>query len=162
MNEHLIVILGPTASGKTSLAVKIAAEMDGEIISADSRQLYRRMDIGTGKDLDEYKLDGREIPHHLIDVADAGEKLTINDYALLFADCLEAITNRHKQPILCGGSGLYIETALHGNELSAIPVNQELRAELYEMPKASIRALYDDLDDKVKKKTDDSTLKRMI
>ena len=161
MNK-LIVILGPTASGKTSLAVQLARAIDGEIISADSRQVYRAMNIGTGKDLDEYTVDGRSIPNHIIDCVDAGEKYNINQYFNDFEKAYKDIVSRNKQPILCGGSGLYIETALKGNELSAIPVNEKLREELNTLSNQEIEDRYLELSEDIREKLDGSTLKRMI
>lgn len=112
----LITVLGPTASGKTSFACKLAAELGGEIISADSRQVYRGMDIGTGKDLEDYTIDGKKIPYHLIDIRDAGEQYNIFEYQKDFHKAYHDIVSRGTQPILCGGSGLYIESVLKGYE----------------------------------------------
>ncbi len=127
---NLITLLGPTASGKTSLAVALADRLDTEIISADSRQLYRSMDIGTGKDLGEYTYQGREIPYHLIDICPPGYKYNlfeyIRDYNAAYAD----IVARGKTPILCGGTGLYIEAVLKGYTLPPVPENKELRERL--------------------------------
>lgn len=127
MSLPLITLLGPTASGKTHLAVRLAAELDAEIISGDSRQVYRGMDIGTGKDLSEYNLDGREIPFHLIDIVDAGYKYNVFEYQRDFLNSWNSI----KSPvILCGGTGLYIESILRGYRLVPVPANPELREEL--------------------------------
>ena len=128
--KRMITILGPTASGKTDLAAHLAAVMGGEIISADSRQIYRNMDIGTGKDLDDYVVDGKRIPYHLIDIADAGTKYNLFRYQQDFMDAYNNITGRGVQPILCGGTGLYIEAVLKGYALSPVPQNQRLRDEL--------------------------------
>ena len=160
--KELIVILGPTASGKTHLAVQLASHMDGEIISADSRQFYRGMDIGTGKDLDEYVVDGKQILHHLIDIAEAGSRLNINDFHGLFHDALDKVLAKGKQPILCGGSGLYIETAVYGKELSAIPVKQELRDELRKLNGDQLVQRFENIDSRLKERVDSSTKKRMI
>ena len=122
----LITILGPTASGKTPLAVALAKEIDGEILSADSRQVYRRMDIGTGKDLSEYQ----GIRYHLIDICEPGTKYNLFQYQQDFFDAYQDILDRGKQPILCGGTGLYIEAVLKGYRLSPVPQNTELRQEL--------------------------------
>lgn len=130
MNEDLICILGPTASGKTKYAVKLALETGGEIISADSRQVYRGMDIGTGKDLDDYSVDGISVPYHLIDIAEAGEKYNIFRYQRDFIKTYKDIVARGKKPILCGGSGLYIEAATRGYALPEVPPNPQLRDEL--------------------------------
>ena len=127
----MITILGPTASGKTKLAVALAAAIDGEIISADSRQVYRGMDIGTGKDLADYQLpDGSIVPYHLVDICDAGEKYNLFRYQQDFMTACEDITSRNKTPILCGGTGLYIEAVLKNYNLQRVPENKELRASL--------------------------------
>lgn len=127
----MTTILGPTASGKTALAVAVAAATGGEIISGDSRQVYRGMDIGTGKDLDEYRLaDGSRVPAHLIDIADAGTRYNLFRYQQDFADCLADIRRRKRHAILCGGTGLYIEAAVKGYALSPVPQNPALRRQL--------------------------------
>ena len=126
----MITILGPTASGKTPVAAHLAAEIGGEIISADSRQVYRRMDIGTGKDLADYIVDGRQIPYHLIDIREPGTKYNLFEYQQGFLDAYEDIRSRGAVPILCGGTGLYIEAVLKGYHLSPVPQNQELRDSL--------------------------------
>ena len=126
----MITILGPTASGKTTLAAHLAARIGGEIISADSRQVYRRMDIGTGKDLDDYVVDGKQIPYHLIDIAEPGTKYNLFQYQQDFHDAYNDIKSRGATPILCGGTGLYIEAALKGYALAPVPQNPELRARL--------------------------------
>ena len=126
MSERMITILGPTASGKTPLAASLAKEIGGEIISADSRQVYRRMDIGTGKDLEDYG----DIPYHLIDIAEPGTKYNLFQYQQDFFDAYNNIIGRGKIPILCGGTGLYIEAVLKGYQLSLVPQNPELRKRL--------------------------------
>ena len=126
----MITILGPTACGKTTLAAHLAARIGGEIISADSRQVYRRMDIGTGKDLDDYVVDGKQIPYHLIDIMEPGTKYNLFQYQQDFHDAYNDIRSRGAEPILCGGTGLYIEAALKGYALSPVPHNTELRASL--------------------------------
>ncbi len=126
MSERMITILGPTASGKTPLAATLAKEIGGEIISADSRQVYRRMDIGTGKDLEDYG----DIPYHLIDIAEPGTKYNLFQYQQDFFDAYNNIIGRGKIPILCGGTGLYIEAVLKGYQLSPVPQNPELRKRL--------------------------------
>lgn len=131
MSYELVTILGPTACGKTAAAVALAAEIDAEIISADSRQVYRRMDIGTGKDLDEYRLpDGRQIPVHLVDICEPGYKYNIYEYQRDFLRAYEDIRGRGKAVVLCGGSGLYLESVLRGYRLSEVPQNPELRKRL--------------------------------
>lgn len=129
MNQ-LITILGPTACGKTSLAAALAYEMHAEIISADSRQVYRGMDIGTGKDLDDYVVRGRQIPYHLIDIAEPGTKYNLFCYQQDFSEAFADITGRGIRPILCGGTGLYIEAVLKGYALSTVPQNPDLRQTL--------------------------------
>ena len=126
----MITILGPTASGKTPVAARLAAEVGGEIISADSRQVYRRMDIGTGKDLADYVVDGKLIPYHLIDIREPGTKYNLFEYQQDFFDAYQDIRSRGAVPILCGGTGLYIEAVLKGYKLSPVPQNQELRDSL--------------------------------
>ncbi|MEG2340165.1 MAG: tRNA (adenosine(37)-N6)-dimethylallyltransferase MiaA [Odoribacter sp.] len=127
---NLLSIIGPTACGKTTLAVRLAAELDGEIISADSRQVYRGMDIGTGKDLEEYQIEGRCVPYHLIDLVDAGYKYNVFEYQRDFMNIWVDCSRRGVVPVLCGGSGLYVEAVLKGYKLLAVPVNEELRVTL--------------------------------
>lgn len=124
--------MGPTASGKTEFAAHLAYETDGEIISADSRQVYRGMDIGTGKDLSDYTVDGKKIPYHLIDIRDAGDKYTLFHYQHDFHEAYQAILGKGKTPILCGGTGLYIESVLKGYHLPDVPENAALREKLSE------------------------------
>lgn len=124
--QRMITILGPTASGKTPVAAQLAAEIGGEIISADSRQVYRRMDIGTGKDLADYG----EVPYHLIDICEPGTKYNLFQYQQDFFDVYQDIQSRGAVPILCGGTGLYIEAVLKGYKLSPVPQNPELRNSL--------------------------------
>lgn len=126
----MITILGPTATGKTALAVRLASVIGGEIISGDSRQVYRGMDIGTGKDLCDYVVDGRAIPYHLIDICQPGTHYNLFRYQQDFHRAYNDIVNRGIVPILCGGTGLYIESVLRGYKLSAVPQNEELRSSL--------------------------------
>ena len=136
--KPMITILGPTASGKTPLAAALAQQVGGEIISADSRQVYRRMDIGTGKDLADYRpvVDGLavDIPYHLIDICEPGTKYNLFQYQQDFFDAYQDIRSRGVVPILCGGTGLYIEAVLKGYKLSPVPQNPELRAKLEGKP----------------------------
>ena len=132
----LICVVGPTASGKTAFAVRLAREIGGEILSGDSRQVYRGMDIGTGKDLGEYQ----EVPYHLIDICDAGSRYSIFDYQRDFEAAYKDIRQRGRIPILCGGSGLYIEAATCGYHLPEVPPNQELRAQLETLDTEELRA----------------------
>ena len=129
-NQKMITILGPTASGKTSVAAALALRTGGEIISADSRQVYRRMDIGTGKDLADYTIGDVHIPYHLIDIAEPGTKYNLFQYQQDFHTAYNDIRNRGKLPILCGGTGLYIEAVLGGYSLSPVSQNQQLRESL--------------------------------
>lgn len=137
-NLPLITILGPTASGKTALATHLAAEIDADIISADSRQVYRRMDIGTGKDLSDYQIDGKQIPYHLIDIVEPGTKYNLFQYQQDFLKVYDDLSKRQKQAILCGGSGLYIESVLDGYKMTSVPVNEELRVELKDYTEAQL------------------------
>ena len=136
MSRQMITILGPTASGKTPLAAASAQKVGGEIISADSRQVYRRMDIGTGKDLEDYLLPTANsqqptaIPYHLIDICEPGTKYNLFQYQQDFYDVYQDIRSRDMVPILCGGTGLYIEAVLKGYQLSPVPQNPELRTSL--------------------------------
>ncbi|MFA6129210.1 MAG: tRNA (adenosine(37)-N6)-dimethylallyltransferase MiaA [Bacteroidales bacterium] len=123
----LLVVLGHTAGGKTALAASLAIRLDGEIISADSRQVYRGMDIGTGKDLSDYQVGETKVKYHLIDLADAGEKYSLFDFQRDFTRSYVDIRNRGKFPILCGGTGLYIESLLRGYNLAEVPVNETFR-----------------------------------
>lgn len=127
---QLITVLGPTASGKTTFAAALAARLDSEIISADSRQIYRSMDIGTGKDLADYTVNGKAIPYHLIDICDPGYKYNVFEYQHDFFRAYEAIRTKGKLPILCGGTGMYIEAVLKGYKLLDVPQNPELRDSL--------------------------------
>lgn len=129
--KKLITILGPTASGKTGIATKLAAEIGGEIISADSRQVYRRMDIGTGKDLSDYDFaDGTHVPYHLIDIVEPGTKYNLFLYQQDFKLAYDSVLKRGAWPILCGGTGLYIESVLKNYQLPSVPQNPELRESL--------------------------------
>lgn len=127
---RLVTILGPTASGKTPFAAALAAALDAEIISADSRQIYRGMTIGTGKDLDDYVVDGKRVPYHLIDICEPGYKYNVFEYQRDFHKAFNDIAARQKLPVLCGGTGLYIEAVLKGYRLPDVPENAELRERL--------------------------------
>lgn len=127
MKFDIVTIVGPTASGKTSLACHLAYEMGAEIISGDSRQVYKNMDIGTGKDLSDYTVNGKNIPYHLIDICEAGEKYNLFEFQQDFHKAYQDIRNRGITPILCGGSGLYVESVLKGYSLPNVPINNELR-----------------------------------
>lgn len=127
---QLITILGPTASGKTTFAAALANRLDTEIISADSRQIYRSMDIGTGKDLDDYTVNGKKIPYHLIDICDPGYKYNVFEYQHDFYNAWQMIREKGKLPVLCGGTGMYIEAILKGYKLLDVPQNPDLRVSL--------------------------------
>ncbi len=130
----MISIIGPTASGKTSLAVALASQMNSEVISADSRQVYQGMDLGTGKDLSEYQVEGKSIPFHLIDICPAGSKYNLYQYQRDFHKAYNDILSRDIDcPVLCGGSGLYVESILKGYQLPDVPENKELRERLIKL-----------------------------
>jgi tRNA dimethylallyltransferase len=137
----LLVITGPTASGKTALAAAIAARVDGEVISADSRQVYRGMDIGTGKDLDDYIVDGRKIPSHLIDIADPGYKYNVFEYQRDFLKVYEDMFKRGKFPVVCGGSGMYIDSIVSGYKLVEVPPDKVMRGDLEKKPMEELIAI---------------------
>ncbi len=126
----LITILGPTASGKTSVAVQLAHKLNAEIISADSRQVYRRMDLGTGKDLADYVVEGTSVPYHLIDIVEPGTKYNVFEYQRDFLEAYNDIRSRGKRVVVCGGTGLYLESILRSYRLSPVPQNPELREHL--------------------------------
>ena len=128
--KKLLTILGPTATGKTDLAAHVAHMLGGEILSGDSRQVYRGMDIGTGKDLEDYVVDGQPVPYHLIDIAEPGTKYNLFQYQQDFHRAYDDIQQRGALPILCGGTGLYIEAVLKGYALSPVPQNPVLRQHL--------------------------------
>ncbi|MEZ0538201.1 tRNA (adenosine(37)-N6)-dimethylallyltransferase MiaA [Fibrella arboris] len=163
----MLVILGPTASGKTHLAVQMAYQLicDGqpaEIISADSRQVYRGMDIGTGKDLAEYTIDGQLIPYHLIDIVDAGDEYNVFRYQRDFDRAMQGILRRNAVPILCGGSGMYIEAALQPEAMLAVPPDERLRAELETLPDGQLLDRFRQTQSAYSGKADTSTRKRLI
>ena len=129
----IVTIVGPTASGKTSIACHLAYELGGEIISGDSRQVYKGMDIGTGKDLSDYVVNGTPVPYHLIDICEAGEKYNLFEFQQDFHEAYNDVTSRGVLPILCGGSGLYVESVLRGYSLPNVPINNELRENYYSL-----------------------------
>lgn len=142
MNYELITILGPTASGKTDLAAHLAARLgDAEIISADSRQVYRGMDIGTGKDLADYTVGGVQVPYHLIDILEAGEKYNLFQYQQDFWSAYNDVVSRGKTPILCGGTGLYIESILKSYKMVSVPENVALRQRLADKSLAGLTTI---------------------
>ena len=137
----LITVLGPTASGKTRFAVQLADRLGAEIISGDSRQVYRRMDLGTGKDLDDYCIGGRIVPYHLIDIAEPGTKYNVFEYQRDFLEAYNDIHRRGRKAVLCGGTGLYIESVLRAYRLSPVPQNPELRERLADKSLEELTAL---------------------
>lgn len=158
---NLLTILGPTAGGKTSVATRMASILNGEVISADSRQVYHGMDLGTGKDLDDYTVEGAEIPYHLIDIVDAGYKYNVYEYQRDFIKAFEDISNRNKFPVLCGGSGMYLEAVLKGYKLINVPNNEYLREELEKKSEQELIKILKSFKD-LHNKTDIDTRKRMI
>ncbi|RYU93764.1 tRNA (adenosine(37)-N6)-dimethylallyltransferase MiaA [Emticicia agri] len=161
--QKLIVILGPTASGKTKLAVALAAEIGGEIISADSRQVYRGMNIGTGKDYEEYEhASGQKIRYHLIDVVEAGEAYQVARFQKDFRNVYQDIMNRGKVPILCGGSGMYMEAVLKNYQHIQVPVDEVLRAESEKESYDELLKQFQENYQKIYPQADTSTKKRLI
>ena len=137
----LITVLGPTASGKTRFAVQLADRLGAEIISGDSRQVYRRMDLGTGKDLDDYRIGDRSVPYHLIDIVEPGTKYNVFEYQRDFLEAYNDIHQRGCKAVLCGGTGLYIESVLRAYRLSPVPQNPELRERLADKSLEELTAL---------------------
>lgn len=158
----LLVILGPTASGKTKLAVRLAEALNGEVISADCRQVFKGMDIGTGKDLNEYMINGKAIPYHLIDHKLAGERYNVNEFKEDFYAVYTALKAKHVLPILCGGTGMYVHSILQNHEYTAIPVNDEFRDVLKELDLELLRAKLSNYPSEFTKHADQSSHKRMI
>ncbi len=161
MKYDLITILGPTASGKTSLAAALASRMHTEIISGDSRQIYREMDLGTGKDLADYTVNGQQIPYHLIDIAEPGYKYNVFEYQRDFLAAYENMKARGLLPILCGGTGMYIESVLKGYRLIPVPENKELREKLADKSLEELTEILSKYK-KLHNSTDVDTVKRAI
>lgn len=161
MNYELITIIGPTASGKTPFAAALAHNLQTEIISGDSRQIYRRMDLGTGKDIADYTVNGETVPYHLIDICEPGYKYNVYEFQHDFFKAFEEIRAKGKLPVLCGGTGLYIESVLKGYKLLSVPENKELREQLADK---SLQELTDLLSKykKLHNTTDVDTVKRAI
>lgn len=157
----LITILGPTASGKTPLAAALAYKLDTEIISGDSRQIYRRMDLGTGKDLGDYTVNGRQISYHLIDIVEPGYKYNVFEYQHDFLNAYKEVTLKGKLPILCGGTGMYLESVLKGYKLLPVPENPGLRASLADKSLEELTRLLSAYK-KLHNSTDVDTVKRAI
>ena len=150
----LVVILGPTAVGKTQLAVKLAKKLNGEVISADSRQVYSNMDLGTGKDIEEYMIEGYSVAHHLIDIKEAGEAYNVFDFQRDFYKAYESIIEKGKTAILCGGTGLYLEAALAKEKMVEVPENTVLRNELETMGQEELAQRLNDISSKLHNSTD--------
>lgn len=161
MKYELITILGPTASGKTALATALAHDLDTDVVSGDSRQVYRRMDLGTGKDLGDYVVDGAAVPYHLIDIAEPGTKYNLFEYQKDFLAVYERLHDAGKVPVLCGGTGLYIESVLKGYNLMPVPENPELRNRLADKSLAELTEILSSYK-QLHNNTDVDTAKRAI
>ncbi len=158
----LITVLGPTASGKTQLAVQLAHKLNGEIISADSRQIYRGMDIGTGKDLDEYTIDNIQIPYHLIDILDPTEDYSVYQFQQDFHDSVEKIKLNGRQPILCGGTGLYLDSVLLDYKFEPILADNQLRDDLEKRSKEELLIFFENIDARLYSEWPLDTKRRII
>lgn len=162
MKYNLVTILGPTATGKTGLAAHLASRISGEVISADSRQVYRGMDLGTGKDYDDYYVDGTEVPSHLVDIEDAGVHYNVYRFQTDFIKVFNEINTRKKFPVLCGGSGLYLEAVLKNYRLIEVPPNKELRKELEGKSLEELTVILNAMKPKLHNHTDVETDRRAI
>ncbi|HCC69981.1 MAG TPA: tRNA (adenosine(37)-N6)-dimethylallyltransferase MiaA [Bacteroidales bacterium] len=160
-NNDMVVVTGATASGKTGFAARLAAVLGGEIISADSRQVYRGMNIGTGKDYDDYIVDGVQIPYHLVDIADAGYKYNVYEYQRDFLSVYNDLKLRKVLPVVCGGSGMYLDSIISGYKLIKVPVNEELRKSLADKSPAELSGILSSYKD-LHNITDIDTPKRAI
>jgi tRNA dimethylallyltransferase len=159
---NLITILGPTATGKTGIAANLAAHINGEVISADSRQVYRGMDLGTGKDYEDYFVDGVEVPSHLVDIEDAGVHYNVYRFQTDFIRVFEDMQSRNKFPVLCGGSGLYLEAVLKNYRLIEVPPNKQLRLELEGKSLAELTEILKELKPELHNHTDVETDRRAV
>lgn len=159
---QMLTILGPTASGKTTVAAHAAQMLDGEVISADSRQVYRGMDLGTGKDLADYTINGAQVPYHLIDIVDAGYEYNVFEYQRDFLTAYDDVCSRGKFPVLCGGSGLYLESVLKNYKLIQVPVNEPLRAALQDKNIVELEEILKSFKSDLHNQTDLETTKRAI
>lgn len=163
MDQHpLLVILGPTASGKTKLAVRLAEVLQAEILSADSRQVFKDMDIGTGKDLNEYLINGKQVPYHLINIREAGARYNVNEFKEDFYEIFEVLSARKVLPILCGGTGMYVHSIFQDHQYTAIPVNEPLREELKVKDIAELRIILSSYPPELTAHADQSSFKRLI
>lgn len=154
MRYNLITILGPTATGKTKLAVQLANRFNGEIISADSRQVYKKMNIGTGKDLDEYVINGKTIPYHLIDIIEPTEEFNLFLFNKYFYEAFEKINSKNKIPFLVGGTGLYLHSVLKGYKLNKVDFRKERYDELNKLSIEELRKILKTLNPKLHNTTD--------
>jgi tRNA dimethylallyltransferase len=162
-DTNVIVILGPTASGKTRLAAQLSHAIGSEVISADSRQVFRDMNIGTGKDYSEYTIQGKQIPYHLIDIADAGEHYFVHRFMKDFFAAFKLVSDKGKMPVVCGGSGMYIDAVLSGFEYAAVPNDHALRASLEGKSKTELLSVFQSLNQNdFTSKADTSTAKRLV
>jgi tRNA dimethylallyltransferase len=159
--HDILVITGPTATGKTRLAAMVADRMGGEVISADSRQVYRGMDIGTGKDLSDYTVDGRRVPVHMVDIVDAGYRYNVFEYQRDFLKVFEDLSARGVFPVVCGGSGMYVDSIVSGYRLVQVPVNAPLRALLAGRSLAELTEILSQYKS-LHNKTDVDTVKRAV
>jgi tRNA dimethylallyltransferase len=162
MAKNLIVILGPTASGKTQLAAQLAYDLQGEIISADSRQVYKGMDIGTGKDLNQYLIGGRKIPYHLIDIIDPQSEFSLFEFQNRFYKIFTQLRRKRIMPIMVGGTGLYLESVLTGYNMPQVPPDQELRKILSLQSKKQLQEILQALKPRLHNKTDLDDPERLI
>jgi tRNA dimethylallyltransferase len=162
MAKNLIVILGPTASGKTSLAAKLAYDLRGEIISADSRQVYKKMDIGTGKDLNQYVIEGRRIPCHMIDILEPDEEFNLFEFQKRFYRIFTELLERKITPILAGGTGLYLESVLGNYDLPEAPEDAKIRKELSRKSKDELQSILLELKPRLHNRTDLENPDRLI
>jgi len=159
---HLLAIVGPTASGKTAVAAHAAYLLEGEVLSADSRQVYRGMDLGTGKDYSDYEINDKKIPFHLIDLVDAGYQYNVFEYQRDFIKAYADVTSRDKFPVLCGGSGLYLEAVLKDYKLIQVPVNERLRRSLESLSLEELAIILQTYKPKLHNSTDMDTVKRAV
>jgi tRNA dimethylallyltransferase len=162
MAVNLVIILGPTASGKTRLAAQLAFDLKGEIISADSRQVYKYMNIGTGKDLNEYIIGGRHIPYHLIDVVDPGEEFNVFEFQKRFYEIFLDLQARNKLPILVGGTGLYLESVLCEYDMPEAPIHNGVRDNLCRKTKDELQSILYELKPQMHNRTDFDDTGRLI
>jgi tRNA dimethylallyltransferase len=161
-SNPLLIVLGPTASGKTRLAVSLAANLEAEIISADSRQIFKGLDIGTGKDLSEYVIHGLRVPYHLIDIKLAGERYHVNEFKEDFFEVFADLSTKKVLPILCGGTGMYINSILQNHVYTEVPVNPGLRSQLMGSGLLELQSILSSFPAAVTKHADQSTVKRLI